>query len=52
MLFKDRELLIRSGFGTSERGRTIGSGGVKSSMKQPTALERIREKTMEMRLKK
>jgi hypothetical protein len=36
----------------SERGKTIGSGGFKSSSVKPSVIERFREKTMELRQKK
>jgi hypothetical protein len=52
---KKSDKMLKSGarnrFGNSERGKTIGSGGFKSSLK-PSVVERFREKTMEMRLKK
>ena len=54
-LDKKSDRILRSGarnrFGTSERARTIGSGGIKSSVK-PSVVERFREKTIEMRAKK
>lgn len=51
---KKSDLIHRSGvhkFGTSERVKTIGSGGIKSFMKH-SVVDRFREKTIEMRIRK
>lgn len=51
------DILLRSAgqkkVGASERSKTVGSGGgLKSSSARPSAINFIREKTMELRLKK
>ena len=52
---KKSEILLKSAtknrFGASERARTLGSGGLKASVK-PSVVERFREKTMEMKARR
>lgn len=55
-LDKKSDMQPRSGskkrFGLSDRGKTFGSLGLKSSSLKPSVLDRFREKTMELKMRK